>query len=788
MAPNRDHLLLLLVFIISVLGASYYTGLKYLFYADAPLPNLSLNYVFSGLFVWQQNFYSGYLNSTSATLSIFLLALFDAINIIAGLRIAIFITVSLFVFIGAAGAYYLVSEILNKHNHKMAGYAGLLASVFMSFSWLAYTAPISITGIAIVPFLLLFLYKSMKYINTNGTISKKYLVTSILLLSLQIAIGGILLTIPILLLILLVIVFVALLTATRKNLSKYLYYGLIVISLAILINAPYLITTKMTTDAYNEVYLHQVNVNNGYNLARNVTSLFSFGDLIESSNNVINSFKNIFTLVLFLIIFYGVYSIFEVGKRNKKFDYTRKVVLAIYGSFLSIMFLYLLSNGNGYLGPLYDLISKYIPPQLNYMYLFGILPVSFFALILAILLPISIIFSIGFHRRRVLCAIFVILAILYIYIYAYIPISNGYVSFLGNGATVPNGVQIIPKYVFAVSDYINKNISNQYSVLTLPQTYYWGLTTWYNGSNVYGSLIDAPVYTGYFGFTSYGEYFFPPSMNMAYLESKSIDTLNLIGTSPSKLYGILGIKYIIVQGDATSESNFVDVPANKFNFSTIYTNLNESAGLAFAKEYNTTRIYINNEVVPLVYGANLIRLGNLSTQELVNYITQNKSFDISNEALSTDYIQGFGVSGGPMFGSNVYFNLTTPSIQVYQNPNVTSIESDPTKIIVHITNATTPFYLVFRETYDPHWVASYSNASMISSEDHIAVNGFANAWYINRTGSYTITLYYTLQTYAWYAWMLAFTCLLATCYIGWLAYKKSKESENKENRHKYGKN
>jgi hypothetical protein len=78
--------------------------------------------------------------------------------------------------------------------------------------------------------------------------------------------------------------------------------------------------------------------------------------------------------------------------------------------------------------------------------------------------------------------------------------------------------------------------------------------------------------------------------------------------------------------------------------------------------------------------------------------------------------------------------------------NVTSItyeEINPTQYTVHV-NASKPFYLVFSETYDDDWVASISG-QQIPNQYHFTANGYANGWYINKTGTYTITLEYWPQ-------------------------------------------
>jgi hypothetical protein len=68
-------------------------------------------------------------------------------------------------------------------------------------------------------------------------------------------------------------------------------------------------------------------------------------------------------------------------------------------------------------------------------------------------------------------------------------------------------------------------------------------------------------------------------------------------------------------------------------------------------------------------------------------------------------------------------------------------EINPTRYIIHV-NTSEPFYLIFDESYSNSWVA-YIGEQQIPV--HFIANGFANGWYINKTGTYTITLEFRPQ-------------------------------------------
>jgi hypothetical protein len=84
-----------------------------------------------------------------------------------------------------------------------------------------------------------------------------------------------------------------------------------------------------------------------------------------------------------------------------------------------------------------------------------------------------------------------------------------------------------------------------------------------------------------------------------------------------------------------------------------------------------------------------------------------------------------------LFGSNL------------QAPSVSYEKINPCTYVAHV-NATQPFLLTFSESYHPLWKA-YAYGKEIPP---IAVNSLANGFYINHTGNFDITLYFTGQTYA----------------------------------------
>ncbi|MBN1245720.1 hypothetical protein JXA31_09030 [Candidatus Bathyarchaeota archaeon] len=97
------------------------------------------------------------------------------------------------------------------------------------------------------------------------------------------------------------------------------------------------------------------------------------------------------------------------------------------------------------------------------------------------------------------------------------------------------------------------------------------------------------------------------------------------------------------------------------------------------------------------------------------------------------------INGNVTFQSLELTALYPIQAKSYETPVITFQKLDPTKYEVSVTNAIEPFFLVFSESYHKDWVA-YVNDQQVPDELHFTANGYANAWYINKTGTFTVTL------------------------------------------------
>jgi hypothetical protein len=97
-------------------------------------------------------------------------------------------------------------------------------------------------------------------------------------------------------------------------------------------------------------------------------------------------------------------------------------------------------------------------------------------------------------------------------------------------------------------------------------------------------------------------------------------------------------------------------------------------------------------------------------------------------------------------------------------PTLSFQKINPAKYSVQI-NDSTPFYLVFSESYDNNWIASI-DGQQVPNEYHFTANGFANCWYINKTGTFTITLEFWPQNLFYAGSAISITTLiLCTIYL-----------------------
>lgn len=239
---------------------------------------------------------------------------------------------------------------------------------------------------------------------------------------------------------------------------------------------------------------------------------------------------------------------------------------------------------------------------------------------------------------------------------------------------------------------------------------------------------------------------------------------NISSPNYNKFLPIYNIKKIIIETDSYPWFGF----KQKENISELERIFNKT--MTYKKDRSLIIFDNKNNFLPRIYTANMPIFINGSENEMFNIVTsnnftlKNKVFLFSNQTSDTQ--------------RNLSDKYTT---QVNSSQSVTFQKINPTKYIVKIENATSPFFLVFSESYHPRWevyvenepfrfneiVADYNDINVkemkqdmgfvfgdvsylfkkeiISPDKHFQVNGYANGWYLDKPGTYYITLYYWPQ-------------------------------------------
>ncbi len=739
--PKRyTAILCILLSIIILINVLSFTQFSYLIYNDNPPPTYHFVDVYRSLFTWSNIEYTG-VTSIVNSIPLIIFNLFgDVVSRITNIILGLILSLWLIFTIGAVGTFLLIKEITKDIGPFQSNFGGLIGAILFSLPIIRYTILIPAL---LFPITLLFLIRYVKVAEANKHAANIYFPLSILSLACLFSVdgAGYLLQNSFIIIVLSVTIII---TARRGVRVSHFKSLLAIFLIALLINASWIINPAFFSKSGYTGYFNEHFSSFDPPASLIVENLFLFAPFPVY---LLTNYISLTLIPIFAISLFAIIAIFRRRSINSRL---------ILGLFIAYIILAGLGSMYGKpFNPVFDTILSAFPyikvintPSLELYYFVAALFSILFGVGVAIICNKPVIRkSLYLKWFSVLLIIAITLSFLYL---------NAYNTQLLNNASFK--IQIfhyIPSYVFNASEYINSQ-NGDFGIATLPSVLNWQTTTSYIGVNLYSDFIYThPVYTG--GETAYDYLIYPPSSN----EYATYIGLPLSSGSLSKNvdlsngFGIFGIKYIILQTDAIQDTNCYCIGHYTFNMSFIKSTLASSKGLSLEKTIGNATIYSNDNYVPFVYASNIINLGNASTSEIFGLI-ENKTFNIQNSSVYSSDDNYSGIQTDPA-------NLIT--ISKFVPPQIAFTESSPVSTIVHISNATTPYYLVFRDTYNPNWGAFYPNGTQLSNFNHILVNGFANAWYVNKLGNYTITLYYTSQTIALIAWGISFIGLGITLYL-----------------------
>ena len=740
---------LLITFILVSTIFAFYIHIQDVFGGDNGFGFPTLNAVYQSIYVWQQYNYSG-LPSILGSIPVNIFYVILSCAYLFGIKFGFVISYATYFSIGLAGMFSLIYELTGDYPKTTRILAASTSSViFLSDKFIQYntlSSPISI----FLPLVMLFGYKL--FYRDRGKKGLKITLFGFIISTTCFLAFGSIAHIFLNSVVLAILAILTLILSGRKYIIQNARYMLIAFVLVVAINTSWLFTTY----TFVSTQTGQAFFENGSKSTLEAVAIpfmQSFFLFWPASNEL--GLLGIFSMLGMLVV--ALSSYIHIKRKNRGYAVVTSLLI------LYLIMVGLASTINPPFGALFSKMLNIMPQLLTLRY-----PVSatryIFTFLIATLFGIGVAaISSKFNKKsryaRLSFLAFIIF-ILSLYFYT--------VASMGQG--LPSQNSPIPAYVYQISNYINLQTS-VFSVATLPMESGWQVTNWYVSENIYSSLLHHQVYTG--SYTALNEIFFPISTSEYYTNvGLIIDSQNTRNLSLSNGFGIFGIKYIIVQGDALNYSTCEYCYISPFKFSNIYHALNASKRIEFVGRYGNSSIYRNGNYVPLVYASNIENFDNTSTKNIFSAI-KNRDFNIQSTSAYSTRINNF-------YNDSNTINATP--IANFSKPNISFVENTPTKVTVHVSNATTPYYLVFRETYDPHWAAFYSNGTEVNPRDHIAVNGFANAWYMNKTGNYTITLYYTLQTDAWIAWGVSFAALFVTIGIGVYGWKEAKKEKMRSRR------
>jgi hypothetical protein len=156
------------------------------------------------------------------------------------------------------------------------------------------------------------------------------------------------------------------------------------------------------------------------------------------------------------------------------------------------------------------------------------------------------------------------------------------------------------------------------------------------------------------------------------------------------------------------------------------------------------------------------RIGKLAFYEIGgtnSFVYSTTSFSMVNESMSVaeavrsaDYKPNHTLFMSTQFGdTSLIEGLNRSRSEI---PHISASRTNPVTWVVHVRNSSGPFILVFGQTFNPNWKLYFGDQgwfggfSSLHLDDrlHYLANGYANAWYIDKTGDFLITIYFSPQS------------------------------------------
>lgn len=452
----------------------------------------------------------------------------------------------------------------------------------------------------------------------------------------------------------------------------------------------------------------------------------------------------------------------------------------IYFSIISLLFIFLAKGTHPPLESVNRILYQHIPgfiifrePWKNFDYMI----VSCFALLIGYTAD-KVIKKIKKLRvklkREIIVALFLFLVFFAIFASAWPLVTGDHFTRTG----ISNSHVKIPSYWFEANNWFNSQ-NEDFRILLTPRNtqfthYNWESISGMGAHIVYGRetmLINKPLlfYMPVIPYYMWGRMYHV--INMFY------DIMHLNTTKLLNYLSLLNVKYILQRNDLDwTYYNSTDLGSPEF----IRNTLEAQEGIHFKRSFGKLYVYEveNKYVPPSIYGScDVFKLSEFPLEKplgirWIDYVAFAKQikfygypeFDqkMLSIVLSKRFIPGQTaiVFSSPLDFKKIFVDRS-------YKPIIRSQKVNPTQYYVHV-ETDKPFLLIFSETFHSgwkiyegkiNWIETLWKKPLISEKYHLMVNGYANGWYINKTGSYVLTVYFEPQTIYYIGWIISLSAM-----------------------------
>ncbi|MDQ1281002.1 MAG: hypothetical protein QG670_2266 [Thermoproteota archaeon] len=370
----------------------------------------------------------------------------------------------------------------------------------------------------------------------------------------------------------------------------------------------------------------------------------------------------------------------------------------------------------------------------------------------------SEIFSLGHFARQLTCVLVFSLVLTPLLIYGYPSLSNEIIY--PGGRVIPSSRVQVPSYYFDAKNWLYSQYDD-FNILSLPITKEFVAYSWNGG--IKGFVGQQPE-----------SWLFPQQVISLDVGSGLVqyitDIINNNGTFGirNQLLSLMNIRYVLIHNDTNWSFMQDNIMWPTTSGELIQSFFNTQTNLSIVQSFGEIGFYKNEYWQPMhVYGATKCILINGGLNQIVNFIQRTDFRPEETILLFADQLDAQQISTLPKdtilvqaqndvknltYFNNLYFSHLTGNI------SLTFEKINPTKYVVHIVTST-PFSLVLSESYDKSWIATIDR-QQLSDQNHFKANGYANGWYINRTGTYTVTLEFWPQNLFYIGLAISVTTLI----------------------------